>query len=459
MAISPAAAVDYVKSRLWPMLRMERERVARIDRWMRWDHDEPWRPRTSSKEYRDLLSRAVAPWGRRVVTAATDMLDVEGYLPQGASDNSSAWKWWQANGLDARQVAIHEAAVGYGLAYGVVLPGMSWLGEKMPIIRGLDPSQMIAVYEDPAWDDWPAYALRAEPVRVGDRMSWKLRLYDDTFRHNLVMTDSGGKLQYVNKQVHDVGVCPVVRFTNHLDLRGRADGDIEPIIPMLGAIDQDKADRLIVQRFGSWKVRTIAGMAKPDRDDDAELERLRMRANDMLVSTNADTRFGTLDETPLGGFIEAHDADVRALAAVSQSPAHELIGQMANLSAEALAAAEASLTRRVERVKKPLGESWEQTLRLAAKIMGDPAARDDAAEVRWRDMGSRSLAQAADALGKLAQMLGVPVELLWEKIPGFTQQDVDRAKEIVESRGGVEAFMRALNASAAPSNGNVPAGV
>jgi hypothetical protein len=47
-------------------------------------------------------------------------------------------------------------------------------------------------------------------------------------------------------------------------------------------------------------------------------------------------------------------------------------------------------------------------------------------------MESRSLAQAADALGKLATMLGVPVELLWEKIPGFTEQDVDRAKTILQ---------------------------
>ena len=42
------------------------------------------------------------------------------------------------------------------------------------------------------------------------------------------------------------------------------------------------------------------------------------------------------------------------------------------------------------------------------------------------------MAQAADALGKLAQMLGVPVELLWEKIPGFSEQDVDRAKAMVQ---------------------------
>lgn len=445
MALSPDAAVEAVKGRLWPLLKGERERVKRIDRWMRWDHDQPHQPRHSTREYKDLSARAQAPWGRRVVSAVTDQLYVEGYRPSKTTDNSPPWEWWQGNGLDARQIAIHESAVGYGIAYGVVLPGKSWLGDAMPVIRGLDPSQMIAVYDDPAWDDWPVYALRAEAMKVGDRMAWKLRLYDDSLVHHLVMSSSEDSIKHVRIEEHDVGVCPVVRFTNHLDLRGRADGDVEPIIPVLGRIDQTVFDRLVVQRFASWKVRTIAGMAKPELPEDAAAERLRLKVEDLLVAEDPDTKFGTLDETSLSGFIEAHDADVRALAALSQSPAHELVGTMANLSAEALAAAEASLTRRVTRVKHPLGEAWEQTLRLSGKIMGDEtAARDFASEMHWRDMESRSLAQAADALGKLATMLGVPVELLWEKIPGFTQQDVERAKTLVEENGGIDALMKAL---------------
>lgn len=447
MGVTLDEAVELTKIRLWPLLREERKRVARIDKWMRWDHDDPHQPRQSTREYRDLAKRAQAPWGRRVVTAVTDQLYVEGYRAAQASDNAEPWQWWQENGLDARQIAIHEAAVGYGLAYGVVLPGKSWLGDRMPVIRGLDPSQMVAVYEDPAWDDWPVYALRAEATKIGDRSGWRLRFYDDENVHRIVMSDSGDSIKGVTTDVHEVGVCPVSRFTNHLDLRGRADGDVEPIIPVLGRIDQTVFDRLVVQRFASWVVRTIAGMAKPDTDAEAAAERLRLRVEDLLVAEDPDTKFGSLPASSLDGFIAAHDADIRVLAAVSQSPAHELVGQMSNLSAEALAAAEASLTRRVTRVKHPLGEAWEQTLRLAARVMGnDDAARDFASEVHWRDMESRSLAQAADALGKLAQMLGVPVEMLWEKIPGWTQTDVARAKGLVAQGGGLEEIMRELAA-------------
>lgn len=448
MALAPSEAVEVTKGKLWPLLQLERDRVCRLDRWMRWDHDKPHQPRHATLEYRDLSDRSQAPWGRRVVTAVTDQLYVEGYREARADANAGPWQWWQENGLDARQIAVNESAVGYGLAYNVVLPGKSWLGDPMPVIRGLDPSQMVAVYEDPAWDDWPVYALRAEPTKVGDRMGWRLRLYDDEDVHHIVMSSSGDSISYVKTERHGVGVCPVVRFVNHLDLRGRASGDIEPIIPVLGRIDQTTFDRLVVQRFASWKVRTIAGMTKPESPEDAAAERLRLKVEDLLVAEDPDTRFGTLDETPLSGFIEAHDADVRALAALSQSPAHELIGNMANLNAEALAAAEASLTRRVTRVQHPLGESWEQTLRLGARIMNDDdAARQIDAQVMWRDMESRSMAQAADALGKMATMLGVPVELLWEKLPGFTQTDVERAKALVDQGGGMEALMRQLAGS------------
>lgn len=461
MTLTADEATQIVKGRLWPLLRAERERVARIDRWMRWDHDQPHRPRHSTREYKDLSDRAQAPWGYRVVTAATDQLIVDGYRRQRADQDTTAWRWWLENGLPARQGAIHESIVGYGLAYAVVLPGKSWLGDAMPVIRGLDPSQMVAVYDDPAWDDWPRYALRAEPQMVGDRMGWRLRLYDDVDVHHLVVSSSGDSFSYVKRETHGVGVCPVVRYTSHLDLRGRASGDVEPVIPVLGRIDQTTFDRLVVQRFASWKVRTVAGMSTPEQlsgeseQDYIERTKLRLKQEDILVADDPDTKFGTLDETPLDGFINAHDADVRALAALSQSPAHELVGQMANLSAEALAAAEASLTRRVKRLQRSIGDGHNRTFMLSARVMNDTeAARDVEATVQWADLESRSLAQEADALGKLAQMLQIPVELLWDKVSILTQTDVERAKQLVEQGGGLDALLRELAAgqtSPAPS--------
>jgi hypothetical protein len=56
-------------------------------------------------------------------------------------------------------------------------------------------------------------------------------------------------------------------------------------------------------------------------------------------------------------------------------------------------------------------------------------------EVRWRDPEVRPLSQAADALGKLAAQVGVPLEILWSMIPDWTDSDVERAKSLVNTQG------------------------
>jgi len=443
MPLSEADAKDLVARELLPAFLAERERLDRIDRWYRWSHDEPHSPRQATREYKELAGRAQTPWLGLVVTSVAQALYVEGYRRAREPDNAEPWSWWQANGMDARQVAVHRAALAYGLAYATVLPGEDDTGTAMPVIRGVSPRRMMAFYEDPADDDWPKVALRGDPAKVDGQHGWKLRLYDETSVYYLKA--AGGAMELERVEAHDLGLCPVVRYANMLDLEGRADGEVEPFIPVAARIDQTVFDRLVVQRFASWVVRTIAGMAKPDKPEEAAAEKLRLKVEDILVAEDPDTKFGSLPATQLDGFIKAVEEDIRALAAVTQTPPHHLLGQMANLSAEALAAAEASLSRKVEERKHMFGESHEQVLRLAATVAGDTAgARDVSAQVRWRDMESRSLAQTADALGKLAQMLAVPVEALWERIPGVTQQDVDRWKALAEQGGGLEALMREL---------------
>lgn len=176
---------------------------------------------------------------------------------------------------------------------------------------------------------------------------------------------------------------------------------------------------------------------------------MRLKVDDLLVAEDADTRFGSLPATPLDGFIKAYEADLTALAATSQTPAFELLGQMANMSAEALAAAKASQTAKADERKHQFGEAHERLIRLACHVAGDAdGAADFRAQVRWADTSIRSLAQAVDALGKMAQMLGFPPELLWAKVPGFTQLDVDEAKaRAAENAGPLEALMRDLAAT------------
>lgn len=438
-----SAVLDLVTNDLLPAWKKERDCLDRVDRWMRWDHDNPSAPRRATKEYKELAARSQTPWGDFLVSSLARTLFVEGYRSADAEDNGSPWRIWQANGLDGHQVPIHRSVIGYGTAYGLALPGTSPLtGESMPKLRGFSPREMIALYEDPADDEWAYAAMRVAVIRKRA----ELRVYDDQLIHTIDMPDGlkGDKLEYRDAVEHNVGVCPVVRYTNRMDLEGRVTGEVEPYIPLLGRLDQTTFDRLVVQRFASWIVRTVAGMVIPD-DANVEQEKLRLAAESILVAADKDTKFGSMPATPPNGFIDSHDADVRTLSAVAAAPAHEMLGTMANLSAEALAAARAPQTAKSDEAKHTIGEKHEQWLRLGAHIAGDEAAAADfSSRVRWKDTEIRSLAQAADALGKIATMLGFPAELLWEKIPGMEQQDVERARLIVERNGGVAGLQAQL---------------
>lgn len=421
--------IGLIKDVLLPIYDAELVALNRIDRWARWEHDDPHIPRAATREYQELIGRSQTPWLTLVVTSVAQSLFVEGYRDKSGED-SPAWTYWQQNGLDRRQAAVHRDAVKYGTAYATVLPGVDILGDPMPTIRGVSPRSMVAFYDEDDLDaDFPEMALEVRKLRGGGR---KLKLYDSLAVHNF-MQDSESGLRFVGSREHGARVCPVVRFANQLDNEGRSSGEVEPYISVAARIDQTTFDRLVTQRFNSWIVRTVTGMAQPELDEEANVAAIRLRQEDLLVAESPDTQFGSLPATPLDGFIAAKDADIRDLAAVTQTPPHHLLGQVSNLSAEALAAAEATLARKVEERRHAFGESWEQTLRLAAWIDGnEAAAADTESQVRWRDVESRSLAQTADALGKLAQMLGVPPQALWERIPGVTQQDVEAWKAMAE---------------------------
>jgi hypothetical protein len=225
-----------------------------------------------------------------------------------------------------------------------------------------------------------------------------------------------------------MGVCPVVRFRNHEDLDDDSCllGEVEPLMPLQDQIDATTFGLMVAQHFQAFKQRYIIGWTGLDENTAAQTSASRLWSFE-----DTDVKVGEFGEVNLGGYLDSRTATTELLATISQTPPHHLLGKMINLSAEALAAAESGQRRKIAERETTWGESWEQALRLAASAEGTDVAED--AEVRWRDTEARSLAATVDALGKLTQMLGVPAQELWERVPGVSQQDVDRWKATAAS--------------------------
>lgn len=446
MPLSRTAIEDLVTRRLWPQWLKEKERLDKIDKWYRWEHEDPKLPRGATTELKALLELSKTPWLSLVVTTIAQTLFVDGYRSPEAGENAGVWRTWNANDFDQRQTAVHRAALAYGHSYVVVTPGRDADGPRS-VLRGVSPRKMLAVYAEPESDDWPMFALHVTPQ---GQMGWKVRVYDEDVVY-ILDVDTTGKATYLEYREHNAGVCPVIRYTNDLDLDGRTPGEVEPLIPLAARIDKTAYDRMLTQHYNSWKVRTIAGLSEfADDEEEANRKKLKLRQDDILVAEDNDTKFGTLDETPLDGFISAYWADVDTLAGIGQVPATALnTSTIANLSADAIAELRAGLTQKAFERQTSFGKSHAQALRLAAALEGDTgSAADVMARVTWQDMAVRSMSQAADALGKYATMLGVPPEALWGRIPGVTKSDVDEWRNTA-NRGAAAARLQQVSEAAA----------
>jgi len=412
MALSQTAAI--AQTRL--MVGWRSADAVRLDRlysYIKGRQNFLWLPISAPLEVRRIAEMSRVNVLGLVIDSMAQSMYVDGYRAPKTTEEEPAWDIWQRNKLDARQLGVHRAALSYGSAYTTVLPG-----DPVAVVRGISPRQMTAVYGED--DDWPMWALEKRRSAVKGQTLY--RLFDDQNAYYM-SANAGGSVEFVSTETHGLGVVPVIRFLSKSDLDEEITSEIDDLICIQDQIDLTTFGLLVVQHYGAFPQKWIAGWMA-DTDD----ERVQVAANKILTFEDPETKLGEFAAADLTGYIESRRDSLRNLAAISQTPAHALRGELVNLSAEALAAAEQAEQRKVTERETMFGEAWEQTLALAADVAG--LETDPAAQVRWKDTEARAFAATVDALGKMATMLSIPVQELWERVPGVTQADVERWKSV-----------------------------
>lgn len=442
---------------------------------------DPYKPRGASDEYKLLIKRSKVPLLGLVLSAPAQALFVEGYRAGGPDESKSIeiWRYWQQNRLDAAQGRVYRGALSFGTAYVGVEKGKARGRRKAsgPKAFTLSPMRTVALWYDPANDTIPASVVTFDVLPGSSKKPGRGRIWTDTHMTKFSYNDNG-KIVIGESEDHGMSVCPIVAFDAFRDLDGNCHGIIEKLISVQDAVNQTKFDLLVAQTYGSFKVRTATGLTPPPKRlpvkvtvaearsfmepddpkqdwDDDETYGFRMEVvldengqpvpepvtadvTRFLVAADPDVKFGQLDETPLSGFIESINMSFHQIAAISQIPPHHLLGNLANLSADALAVAESSLFRMVQELQHSFGESWEQVLCLMAEADGKGVQDIPEAEVMWRDMSARSIGAVTDALGKMVQMFGVPEEGVWARVPGVTQAEIEKWKKLREEQDARE---------------------
>ena len=414
-----------VASRLVQSSAPGRVKLSILTRYMRGQQPEPWLPDGIDDEYREIAKASASNWLQLVVGAVGQGLIADGFGSLGES--SRVWsECWQANGMDARQHALNEAALVHGHAYLIVMPDR--VDATRVAMRPETAERMAVEYASPD-DEWPVVAVRTVSK---DRVE----VYDADARYLLV-----GKLGAAAMSVdeHPFGSTPVAKVQADLSLLGSPRGEIAQVIPIQNRIVDATFNLQMVAKYGAFPQRWISGMVA-----EAGEAPVRAYVDSIITADDPDTRFGQFAPADLRQFVDALETHIRHLAAITQTPPHYLLGSVVNLSADALAAAESGLQRKIRSRREMLAEGYESALRLAAQVIGDEATVEDpSAQLHWQDVESRSLAQTSDALLKLAQ-LGVPVEMLFRMIPGWTQTDAEEATQMAQSGGGLDALVRQL---------------
>lgn len=420
----------------------EQDRLNRIRKYLRDDPDErrlEGLPPSIPPDVARLARVSRLNFLKLIVNTRVQGLYVDGFGTPEAAENSPVWKLWQANRMDARQIGIHRAAVAYGVAYNVVTPGTNGTA-----IRGVSPRKLTALYEDDD-DDWPVYALQ----ELG---GGRWRLLDAEFSYDLVKKDDTwgvGLVQAHGGVFEGQPVCPVVRMRETRDLDDPVRGVVEPHMCTQDQINITTFGLLVAQHYGAFRQRYILGWLA-----ESEEVRLKASASKLWTFEDADLKVGEFQQTQLDGYIQSREASMRHLATMAQSPVPELLGELINVSAEALAGTLDSHYRALGEEKTSLGEDWEQTLNLAAEMNGDAPEPD--AQVKWRDTKVKSFAEIVPGLAILAEKLGVPAEELWSLVPTIDQSTVERWKKRAEEIEREKEAEAAANPPAPPVPGAQP---
>lgn len=389
-------------------------------------------------------------WVQVVADSPVERLDVTGFQASGEERaDKDLWEVWQVNGLDGESQLGFLGAVNSARSFVLVWGDPD--DEDTPVVTFEDAAQCIVAYEpgsrvkrraglkrwqdgntdfatlylsDELWKFERPLLKQSKSPQMAD-VDEAMRLWVPPGAEERLRSwqpRDEDRLGEPNPQLNPMGLVPLVELPNKPMLVGDPIPDITGVVAMQDAINLVWAQLFTASDYASFPQRVVLGAERPmipklntagEIVGKQPVDLAKFAIDRVAWITGKDAKIAEWQAANLEAYTKVIEVAVGHLAAQTRTPQHYLIGKMANLSGDALLAAETGLVKRVDEKKLWFGQALREVARLIYLARGEDAKARSmrAGAVLWADSESRSHAQLADALVKLKD-IGFPFEWL-----------------------------------------------
>ncbi|WP_329521172.1 phage portal protein [Spirillospora sp. NBC_01491] len=356
----------------------------------------------------------VIGWPQIGVDALEQRLDIETWRyaddPEASGELAELW---EPNELIAESQLAHLDTLVYGRSYVAVGSGDCGTDDCPPLISVESPMDMTVFYD-----------ARARAVTAGLRMyrldgeqAAVLYLPDQTVH---VVQGDHGSWEVIDRDLHDLGVVPVVRLSNRQRTADRV-GRSEITSAVMGVTDAACRTLLgmeVAREFYGAPQRYILGASESafqDAEGNAKSAWETYIGRVLALERDEDgeiPQVGQFTAYDPSAYTRIIDLYARIMATQLGLPPHYLGYTTDNpASADAIRSTEAQLVKRAERKQTMLSTPWAQVLKLGLLIKtGEIPDRARRIETVWRNPATPTMAAQTDAAVKLVSAGIIPAD-------------------------------------------------
>lgn len=411
----------------------------------------------------------VIGWPRVGVESLEERLDLEAFRWADGSDSSELEEIASANDLYDESSLAHLDALVYGREYLAV--GSGDCGDDCPpLISAESPLDMTLMWDARLRMGTAALRECAADTYIEsgpDERMLVLYLPDQTV---MCLPSESGGWEVVDRDIHRLGVVPVVRMANRqrtADRVGKSEITPEVMSTTDAACRRLTGMEVAAEFFGAPQ-RYILG-ASESAFQDAEGNPLDAWATYigrvLGLERDEEGNVPTVGQFPAhdpSGMTKIIDLYARIMASQFGLPPHMLGYTTDNpASADAIRSTEAKLVKRSERRIRRFGAAWQDAMRLALWVRdGEPPDKSRRIETVWRNPATPTVAAQVDATVKLVQAGVLPADSdVTLEMAGFTEaqrQRIAADRRRSAGRAGSSALMDRLAALDSRDAGRSP---